>query len=169
MRSRLRVGLQSVMSLTAEATVSVQASPQAVLEFVLDVDRYREVDRKIIRVSSVDKPDIHGKGSVKIWGRLGWLPPAPDRQDFHLEQWSRLRFVGARRQPARAVFDFVGTFACSPPVDGATTVTHAYEFTFKGPFRIVERFLKRWLQREIEDEVRLLGAAVESKMKTELT
>jgi Polyketide cyclase / dehydrase and lipid transport len=165
MRSGDRLGLPSVMSLIAEATVSVHASPQAVLEFVLDVERYREVDRKIIRVSSVDKPDADGKGSVKIWGRLGWLPPAPDRQDFHLEEWSRLKFVGASRQPARAVFDFVGTFVCSPVVDGATTVTHAYEFRFKGPFRLVERFLKRWLQREVEDEVRALATAVESLAK----
>ncbi len=154
------------MSLTAEGSVSVQATPQAVLEFVLDLDRYRRVDRKILRVSSVDGPNADGKGSVKIWGRLGWLPPAPDRQDFHLEKWNRLIFVGAARQPARAIFDFVGTFDCSSPVDGATTVTHTYEFTFKGPFRVVERFLNGWLQREVADEVRALALAVESLKKS---
>lgn len=140
------------MTMTAEATALVDASPQQILEFVLDLDRYREVDAKIVRVSSVEGPDEAGHGSAKLWGRLGVLPPAPDRQDFVLERWSRITFTGAPRQPARLVFDFTGVVACE--LDGSSTsVTHSYDFRFKGPFRLAERFMSGWLQRQIEEEV----------------
>ncbi len=89
------------MSITAQAAVIVEASPQEVLEFVLDLHQYRQVDLKIARVISVDGPDSDGRGSVKIWGKLKGLPPAPDRQDFVLRRWTDLTFTGASRQPAR--------------------------------------------------------------------
>jgi hypothetical protein len=76
-----------------------------------------------------------------------------------LQRWQRLTFVGAPRQPARMVFDFVGTFDCVPD-DGGTTITHAYKFTFKGPFRLVERYLGDWLQDEIETEVATIADIV---------
>ena len=77
-----------------------------------------------------------------------------------LEPWSRLTFTGAARQPGPLVFDFVGRFVCQPADDGATTVTHSYEFTFKCPFRLVERKLAAWLQQEIEQEVTNLATAI---------
>ena len=145
------------MTVTATASAHIDAEPRTILEFVLDLDRYRQADRKILRVSAVEGPDEAGRGSVRMWGRVRGLPPAPDRQDLTLERWEKLTFVGAPRQPARLVFDFVGTFDCVPDDDG-TTITHAYEFTFKGPFRLVERSLGDWLQHEIEDEVATIAA-----------
>lgn len=142
------------------ATADVAATPQAVLEFVLDLDRYRQADHKITRVSSVTGPDEAGRGSVRVWGRLPGLPVAPDRQDFTLERWSRLTFVGAPRQPGRLVFNFVGTFECVPLDDHTTRVTHAYDFTFRTPFRWIERRLKEPLNREIEAEVARLAEIV---------
>jgi hypothetical protein len=146
----------------ASATALVDSSPQEILEFVLDIHRYREVDRKIIRVGRIEGPDSLGNGSVSLWGRIGWIPPAPDRQDFRLERWSKLTFTGAARQPSRLVFDFRGTFDCNLSPDGRTSVTHAYEFRFKGPFRFFERFVTPWLQREITTEVGELAALMSS-------
>jgi hypothetical protein len=140
------------MALTARASTTVQATPREVLEFVLDMERYRQADHKIRHVSSVDGPDKSGAGSVKMWGRLRWGPATPDRQNFHLDRWQRLTLTGAPRQPARLVFDFVGTFECEP-TEAGTLVTHAYEFTFHRPFRLMEPFLREWLQTEIEAEV----------------
>ena len=145
------------MTLTAVATVTTAARPQSILEFVLDLDRYREVDRKIMRVGKITGPDAEGRGSVGMWARMGWLPPAPDRQVFVLDRWERITFTGAARQPARLVFDFVGVVECTP-VGDETRVVHRYEFRFRGPYRLVERPLAGWLQRQIEDEVRLLAA-----------
>ncbi|MCY3910810.1 MAG: hypothetical protein OXF99_04805 [bacterium] len=45
------------MTIAAKATVNVGASPQDVLEFVLDLDQYRQVDPKIQRVRSVEGPE----------------------------------------------------------------------------------------------------------------
>jgi hypothetical protein len=47
--------------LTAKGIVTVNATAQAVLEFVLDLERYKRVDRKIVRVSSVHGPDTSGR------------------------------------------------------------------------------------------------------------
>jgi hypothetical protein len=148
------------VSVTASATTIIRAEPRAILEFVLDLNRYKEVDHKFVRVGKVVGPDAEGHGSVQLWGRLKGLPPAPDRQDFVLERWSRLTFTGAARQPGRLVFDFVGGFVCELAEDGATRVTHSYEFTFKGPFRLIERRLTPWLQQEIETEMTNLATAI---------
>lgn len=146
------------MALTAQATVNVAASPQEILEFVLDLDQYRQVDPKIGKVISVEGPDSEGRGSVKIWGKLKGLPHAPDRQDFVLRRWTDLTFTGAKRQPARFVFDFTGIVACQERQNGTTDVTHSYKFTFKGPFRLAERFLGDWLQDQIEAELQELAS-----------
>ncbi len=146
------------VTITAQATVNVGASPRDVLEFVLDLDQYRRVDPKIQRVRSVEGPDDEGRGSARIWGKVKGLPPAPDRQDFVLEPWIKLTFTGAPRQPARLIFDFTGTIACHERQDGTTDVTHSYEFNFKGPFSLVERFLGNWLQCQIEDELQTIAS-----------
>ena len=100
---------------------------------VFDLDQYRQVDPKIQRVRSVEGPDDEGRGSARILGKVKGLPPAPDRQDFVLEPWTKLTFTGAARQPARLIFDFTGTITCHVHRGGTTDVTHSYEFKFKGP------------------------------------
>ena len=85
------------------------------------------------------------------------MPAAPDRQNFTLDKWRRLTFVGAPRQPGRLVFTFVGTFECVPIDDGGTHVTHAYEFEFRRPFRWLERRMAAPLADEIEHEVERLA------------
>ena len=133
-------------------------SPRDVLEFVLDLDQYRQVDPKIQRVRSMEGPDDEGRGSVRIWGKIKGLPPAPDRQDFVLEPWTKLTFTGAPGQPARLVFDFTGTITCQQRQDGSTELTHSYEFRFKGLFSFAERYLSHWLQDQIEDELEALAS-----------
>jgi len=144
------------MTLTVSATANISATPHEVLEFVLDLDRYRQADHKITRVSSVTGPDENGVGSVRLWGKLPGMPLAPDRQNFTLQKWSRLTFVGAPHQPGRLVFNFIGTFDCVPLDDAMTQVTHAYEFDFRRPFRWVERRMREPLANEMDQEVERL-------------
>lgn len=153
------------MTISVSATTDVHASPEAVLSFVLDLDAYRQADHKITRVSSVTGPDANGLGSVKVWGKLPGvpLPAAPDRQDFTLERWDRLTLVGAPRQPGRLLFDFIGTFQCTPIDSNRTTVTHAYEFTFRRPFRWLERRMEPSLANEIKQEVRRLAEILKTR------
>ncbi|MCY3662842.1 MAG: SRPBCC family protein [bacterium] len=144
------------MALRASGSIVTSATPREVLELFLDLERYKQVDSKIIAVRAVDGPDQNGRGRVRLWSRLRWTPPAPDVQTFQLERWRRLTFRGAPRQPSRLVFRFTGTAECEPTSDG-TLVTHAYELTFRGPFRILEPLHRRWLQRDLDDEMARLA------------
>ncbi len=148
------------------SVAEISATPQEVLEFVLDIERYKQADHKITHVSSVTGPDESGAGSVRLWGRLPGLPPAPDRQDFTLEKWTRLTFIGAPRQPGRLMFDFIGTFECVPIDDTSTQVTHAYEFTFRRPFRWLEQRMSESLANEIDDEVKRLAELLNDRSPT---
>ncbi len=112
-------------------TVEIAASPQTVLEAVLDLEAYRLVDPKIRRVLTPAVLDADGKGRARIVGSLWRLPPAPDTHEVHLERWERLTFRGARRVPARLLFDFTGRFEVVPN-DGGCTLTHGYEVRFRG-------------------------------------
>jgi len=141
------------MTLKVSSTAEVSATPQELLEFVLDVDRYRRVDHKITRVSSVTGPDETGLGSIRIWGKMPGLPPAPERQNFTLEKWRRVTFVGAPRQPGRLIMNFVGTFECEPVTDASTRITHAYELNFRRAFTWLERRMEAPLAEEIDEEV----------------
>ncbi|MDE0700082.1 MAG: SRPBCC family protein [Acidimicrobiaceae bacterium] len=140
------------MVLRASASVEVRATPQEILEFVLDLDRYGQVDSKILAVGSVVGPDEAGRGRVRLWTRLKWTPPAPDAHTFELQRWSRLTFSGVARQPSRLILDFTGVVECQPSPD-KTRVTHWYEMRFRGPFRLLERPHRAWLQQDLEEEL----------------
>ena len=141
------------MGISAGAKATVHASSQEVLEFVLDLHRYQQLDSKMLRVSAVTEPGEDGVGTLKMWGKLPWMPPAPDQHDILLDRWQLLTFTGARGTPARLVFDFIGRFHCAPLDARATAVTHSYEFRFRGPFKLVEARLEPWLQSDVEREV----------------
>lgn len=146
--------------LAATSTIEIPgASPQEVLEYVLDLNRYKDADKKIVKVGAMTGPDESGRGSVKLSGKLRYGPAAPDVHDFVLERWTRLTFTGAPRKPGRLLFDFIGSFACQPTVSG-TTVTHAYEFTFRRPFRWLEGLHEGWLQSELEAEMERVREAL---------
>ena len=53
------------MVLRATASTLIPATPQQVMELVLDLERYRQVDSKIVAVSKVAGPDESGKGRVR--------------------------------------------------------------------------------------------------------
>ncbi len=149
------------MTVRAEATRVVPATSQEVLEFVLDLERYRRADTKIGRVTQPIELDENGEGRTRYWGRLRGTPPVPDTNIVQLRRWHELIFIGAPRQPARLVLDFTGRFTCTD-IDGGCEVTHGYEMTFRRPFRwIYEPLLDPWLQTELEAELdrvqRILG------------
>ncbi len=140
------------MVLRASASIEVRATPQEILEFVLDLERYRQVDSKILAVGSVVGPDEAGRGRVRLWTRLKWTPPAPDVHTISLQRWSRLTFTGAPKQPSRFILHFTGVVECQPSAD-TTLVTHWYEMRFRGPFRLLEPSHRAWLQRDLEVEL----------------
>lgn len=141
------------MVLRAEATQVVPATSREVLEFVLDLERYRQADTKIGRVTRPVVLDDNDVGRTRYWGRLRGMPPAPDTNLVRLDRWRELTFTGAPWQPARLILDFTGRFACTD-VDEGCRVTHSYEMSFRRPFRwLYEPLLGRWLQDELDDEL----------------
>lgn len=141
------------MPLRAEATTVVPATSRDVLEFVLDLERYRQADTKIGRIIQPVELGEDDVGLARYWGRMRGTPPAPDTNIVRLTRWSALTFTGAPRQPARLVLDFTGRFACVD-VDDGCQVTHGYEMTFRRPFRwIYEPLLRSWLEPELKAEL----------------
>jgi hypothetical protein len=73
-----------------EGTAIIGCSPRQMLEFVLDVERYRLADRKIGRVHWVRRDGNHGQ--VKHNGRLLGVATPPIVLAFTLTPWSHLDF-----------------------------------------------------------------------------
>lgn len=151
------------MTVTATATRVVPATAREVLEFVLDLDRYRQADHKIGKVSQPVTLDADNRGRVKYWGRMRGAPPAPDVNLVELDPWSSLTFTGAPRQPARLIVDFTGRFECAEVAGGCET-THSYEIAFRRPLRwIYEPLLRSWLQTELDAEMDRVVATFEEQ------
>jgi hypothetical protein len=140
-----------------EATELVEAGPGAVLDFVMDIDRYRQADHKIRRIRHVER---HGdEVVVSMWTRAGGLPvPATQRMVRSGDER-----IDVRNEPSwqDRLVDFHGEFICQPGDGSTTRVTHRYRFSLKGPGRLAEPMIRRWLARDIVAEVRRLRAIVE--------
>lgn len=141
------------MTLTATATREIPATSREVLEFVLDLERYRQADTKIGRVTQPIALDDNYEGRTRYWGRIRGTPPAPDTNLVKLDPWRTLTFTGAPHQAARLLLDFTGLFDCID-TDTGCRLTHSYEMTFRRPFRwIYEPLLRTWLQTELDAEL----------------
>ena len=83
------------MTVTATATREIPASGREVLEFVLDLDRYRLADTKIGRVTRPVVLDSENRGRARYWGRMRGMPPAPDTNVVELDPWRALDMLSA--------------------------------------------------------------------------
>lgn len=132
-----------------EGRTVIQRSPKDILEFVLDVDRYRRADLKIGRIYYVHRNG--NEGEVRHGGGLLGLPAPSAVLAFTLSPYSRLDFRGVEMPwPLRG---FNGSFTCQESPEG-TIVVHRECFIFgrvSGPlFKLV---LGWWLERDTPAEV----------------
>lgn len=133
-----------------EATTTVSATPDEVFDFVLDLRRYRQADRKIGRVGAIVDDGDHG--TVRFSGRIRGLPGPSGTYPF-TRSASRLQFGSPIAGPARWFLDFEGTFECEATAEG-TVVTHREVFDFKRPWRwLAEPLLRSWLERDTSEEM----------------
>ena len=136
--------------IVGEATTTVAAPAKAVFDFVLDLERYRQADRKIGRVGAIS--DEGDRGTVQFSGRIRGLPGPSGTYPF-TRTATQLRFASPVSGPARWFLDFEGTFDCDETGDG-TVVTHREAFSFKRPWRwIAEPLLRGWLENDTADEM----------------
>jgi hypothetical protein len=136
--------------IVGQASATVAASPADVFAFVLDLERYRQADRKIGAVGPMTRAG--DSGTVTFSGRIKGIPEPAGTYPFTMTE-SRLVIGSAIAGPARWFLDFEGTFDCEVTAVG-TLVTHREVFNFKGPWRrLVEPLLRHWLETDTVSEM----------------
>lgn len=148
------------MTIEAIGTITIAATSREVLEFVTDLERYRQADTKIVRVLQAADLSPSDTGTVRYIGRVRGVVSPPDRNDVTLARWSRADFVASPDCWVRRLVDFHGWFTCEP-TDGGTVVTHGERFSFHRPGRwLMEPYLCAWLQRDLNGEMTRLASAL---------
>jgi hypothetical protein len=135
--------------IAGQATATVAASPDEVLDFFCDPERYRHADTKIRRVLAVtpDGDDL----IVRFRSRLRGLPAPAVSQRVHRTP-GRVDVSDVACWQNRFV-TFTAFAPCQPTAEG-TQVTHREEFHFHGPLRpLLERYLGTWIASDVQDEV----------------
>lgn len=146
--------------IVGEATATVAVTPREVVEFVLDLNRYRQADRKIGRVGRIERDG--DAGTVRFSGRIKGLPGPSGVYPFTATD-SRLQFGSPVAGAARWFLHFEGTFELRETADG-TVVTHREAFTFKRPWRwLAEPLLRRWLEADTTDEMVRFKDVIEAR------
>lgn len=133
----------------ATGTTVIRCDPSEVMEFVLDVNRYRAADHKIGPVRYVRRDGNHGQ--VRHGGRFLGVPSPAATLSFELTPFSRLDFRGVSMPwPLRG---FHGSLTCRPTPDG-TQVVHEECFIF-GPISgwMFRALFGRWLTNDTQAEV----------------
>lgn len=139
------------------ASTVVDATPEQVIAFVLELDTYRQADHKIRSFRLLHGDARHGH--VVLTGRLRGLPTPPDRQAYEVSADGCA--VDFRSVPSRwpgLLASFHGSVRCQAAA-GGTLVTHNERFTFSPALAwLVEPYLRTWLQRDTESEVKRIAA-----------
>lgn len=147
------------MLVAGEGTALMGVSAREVLEFALDLDRYRTVDRKF---RTIHLHEFQGdRGLVRYSGTLRGIPTPSDTQEIRLTRWTRLDYrsvPSALNHLAR----FHGWFECEERPEG-TLVRHREEFDFPPLVgRAARAVLGKWLQSQVAREVEDLKLVLES-------
>jgi hypothetical protein len=132
-------------AITGEATTTVRANPDEIIDFVLDLERYRQANHKIGRVGAIER---HGTTSTaRFRGRLRGLAGRSGTYPFTITD-TRLEFGSPIAGGAQWMLDFEGSFDLEETADG-TRVTHREVFMFKRPSRwLAGPLLGRWLDND---------------------
>jgi hypothetical protein len=136
--------------IVGEGQATVAVSTAEVIEFVLDLHRYRLADRKIGRVGRIERDG--DTGTVRFAGRIKGVPGPSGVYPFRITP-TGLRFGSPIAGAAKWFLDFEGTFECEESDDG-TIVRHREAFAFKRPWRwLAEPLLRHWLEADTADEM----------------
>jgi ligand-binding SRPBCC domain-containing protein len=142
----------------ATGTAVIRCDPSEVVEFVLDVNRYRKADHKIGGVRYVRREG--NRGQVRHGGRFLGVPAPAATLSFELTPFSHLDFRGVSMPwPLRG---FHGSFTCRRTPDG-TQVVHEECFIF-GPVsgRMFQALFGRWIANDTQAEVMRMKVLLEA-------
>jgi hypothetical protein len=144
--------------ISGHGATEVAASPEEVVEFVMDLERYAQADWKIGWVYAVER---HGdRAEVCFRGKMAGLPGPKTRQLLEVtseEDGTRRVKVTNLKSWMDHLYRFSGLVEARP-VPGGAAVFHVETLMFAAPWRVVlEPLLSRWLARDTEAEVQRLG------------
>ena len=146
-----------------EVVETIAVTPEQVLDLVMDIERYAEVDAKIRpvlwarreghRLEFACRPKLGGVRQPKVV-QFAELTPG-QRVDIGLLPKPHNRL-------AHAMAHFEASFECVA-VTGGTQVTRRLRFTFTPAVRwLMEPLFRRRLLREVHDEINLAKSYLEA-------
>jgi hypothetical protein len=131
--------------------IVIDGKPEEILDFILDLERYRLADTKIGKIKSFDRQG--NTGTVRYRGKMRGLPTPTDTQTFVLDPGRSLQFRSVDSIWPGMLARFEGSFECEP-AEGGTRLVHREQFTFRGPGRfLAEPFLRKWLAEDTRQEM----------------
>lgn len=161
MTSEAQVGATSRrFALHAEGSALISREPKDILEFVLDLERYRLADQKLNRIYFVKRNG--NTGLVRYSGQLWGIPTPAETQEFHLTPYSRLEFWSVPSRWPGLLSRFAGLFTCEPQAQG-TMVFHSETVHLArliAPLAV--SVLGGWFQAEMNREVHRLKTLLET-------
>lgn len=142
--------------LTVKVEETIGCTCEEFLAFVMDIERYAEVDKKIHPVTWWTR-----EGDVLEFAckpRLGGIPQPATVQTVRLTPGRRIDISLSplpQNRMQHAMADFRASFECAE-VAGGVHVTRTLQFTFSWATRwFLEPLLRRRLPREVREEIEL--------------
>ena len=150
----------------ARTTEFIRAAPEDVLEFIMDVERYAEIDEKIRSLLWVRRMGNLTEFAFrpKLAGLIGptlvsqeWLTPGRGRVDIVLAPAPHNLLI-------RLITKYEASFECVA-VPGGTEVTRSERFRLNPPFRwVFESFLRRHMPTLVQKELHLAKQKLEGRL-----
>ena len=139
--------------IVGEGAAVIRCPARDILEFVLDLERYRQADTKIRHVYFAERRGC--EGVIRYSARLRGLPTPSAAFAWRLVPYARLeiRSLGEGWLEGLLLDHFEGLFLCEQTAAG-TRIVHRETFAFRPPLaRLIEGFLGPWLARQVPEEV----------------
>ena len=137
----------------------VRRPPQAVIDFVTDLESYKTADWKIGRV--LESRRDGDRILMRHGGKMRGIPGPPVSLEVRVHGLS-VAYRSIPTVPSRWVLTFDGGFELTETPAG-TRVVHTERFHFFAPWRFVaEPYLRRWLAADIAEEMVRLKQLLEA-------
>src|SRR4051794_25003616 len=142
------------------ATATFECTAEEYLAFVLDVERFREVDDKLGPIDWVrtEGPVTEFRFRPKM-PMMPWSPKVVSQMTLTPGKRIDIQYAPKpQNRLARALSSFSAFFACEP-IEGGIHVTRSVTISLPAPLRPIERLtLGRQLQTSVERELELTRA-----------
>lgn len=143
------------------AELVIRTSPTVVLDFILDVERYRTVDPKIGPIHWVRRSPDGREVTFRFTPRLGPLPAVVRSTQRVVRVGDDAVSITALPSWVDRVARFHGSLSARP-VPGGVLVSRRLEFWLARPLRpTLGPVLRRWLARDVPAELAAVRHALE--------